>query len=400
MEYIWKYKTPEGFDDLVMCGDGETLTGLWFTGSRDAARRGEAAESRETPVFRETCRWLDEYFAGRDPGFTPNYRIEDVTEFRKDVINELLRIPYGATVSYGDIAKAISKKHGGAKVSARAVGGAVGWNPIGIIIPCHRVIGADNGLTGYGGGLGNKISLLAHEGSDLFDVRLSAPRGRKEEIDGKFVRRCIQAVNRAAARHGLGRARCEEKDGGTTICLDALADGWGEFAAPFIFDECSDDDAKLLLESFVDYRALYQCDLAFQLSRLLARRGALVRARMGRVLAKTDWRSYGSNGLLLAYLASRKGSDPLICRLLDTVCEDNRDGLFLAGWHSSGKKVQKCLKRKFEEWIASDASWGSGAGEAWWLGAFLSKWTAEGTFPYEQLQSLTQWHLERQLPTL
>ena len=163
MEYIWKYKTPEGFDDLVMSGDGEALTGLRFAGSRDAVRRGEAVELREAPVFRETCRWLDEYFAGRDPGFTPNYRIEDLTEFRKDVIDELKRIPFGATVSYGDIAKAISKKRGGAKVSARAVGGAVGWNPIGIIIPCHRVIGADGALTGYGGGLSNKVSLLTHE---------------------------------------------------------------------------------------------------------------------------------------------------------------------------------------------------------------------------------------------
>ena len=89
MEYIWKYKTPEGFDDLVMSGDGEALTGLWFAGSRDAVRRGEAVELRETPVFRETCRWLDEYFAGRDPGFTPNYRIEDLTEFRAEVIDEL-----------------------------------------------------------------------------------------------------------------------------------------------------------------------------------------------------------------------------------------------------------------------------------------------------------------------
>ena len=398
MEYIWKYKTPEGFDDLVMSGDGEALTGLWFAGSRDTARHSEAVELRETPVFRETCRWLDEYFAGRDPGFTPNYRIEDLTEFRSEVINELRRIPFGATVSYGTIAKAISKKHGGAKVSARAVGGAVGWNPIGIIIPCHRVIGADNGLTGYGGGLGNKLSLLAHEGSDLFDVRLAAPKDRKDEVDGTLVRRCIQAVNRAAARHGLGRARCEE-NGGATIWLDSLAGGCGEFAAPFIFDECSDGDAKLLLESFVDYPALYQYDLAVQLSRLLARRGALVRARMGRVLAKTDWSRYGSNGLLLSYLASRKGSDPLICRLLDMVGEDNRDGLFLACWYSSGKKVQKCLKRKFESWIVSGFSWGGGTGETWWLGAFLSKWTKEQTFSYEELQLLTQWYLERQMPT-
>ena len=161
--YIWKYNTPEGFDDLVMCGDGEALTGLWFEGSRDDVHEERGCESRETPVFHDARRWLDEYFAGHDPGFVPNYRIEGLTPFRQAVIEEMLRIPYGATVSYGDIARAIAKKRGG-RVSAQAVGGAVGWNPICIIIPCHRVIGADGSLTGYGGGLENKVSLLAHEG--------------------------------------------------------------------------------------------------------------------------------------------------------------------------------------------------------------------------------------------
>jgi methylated-DNA-[protein]-cysteine S-methyltransferase len=85
-----------------------------------------------------------------------------LTPFRQAVIDEMLQIPYGSTVSYGDMAKAIAKKRGG-RVSAQAVGGAVGWNPICIIIPCHRVIGADGSLTGYGGGLENKVSLLAHE---------------------------------------------------------------------------------------------------------------------------------------------------------------------------------------------------------------------------------------------
>ena len=160
MEYSRKYKTPEGFDDLVMCGDGGALTGLWFEGSRDDWRDTRGCERHETPVFRDTCRWLDEYFVGRDPGFTPNYRIEGLTPFRQAVIDEMLRIPYGATISYGDIAKAIAKKRGG-RVSAQAVGGAVGWNPICIIIPCHRVIGADGSLTGYGGGVENKVSLFS-----------------------------------------------------------------------------------------------------------------------------------------------------------------------------------------------------------------------------------------------
>ena len=255
MKHICIYKTPEGFDDLVMSGDGEALTGLWFACSRDAGRlTGDAAASCETPVFRETCRWLDEYFAGRDPGFTPSYRIEGLTGFRKDVIDELLRIPYGATVSYGDIAKAISKRHGGAKVSARAVGGAVGWNPICIIVPCHRVVGSDGSLTGYGGGLGNKVSLLAHEGSDLFDARIFEPK-------------------------------------------------------------------------------------------------------------------------------------------------ESSDEFFLSFWRSPSVKEQRRLKRKFEKWIASDASWGEGTNETWWLGAFLSKWTKERTFAYEQLRTLTQWYLERTMPT-
>ena len=169
---FWRYKTPEGFDDLVMRGDGDALTGLWFKGSRDDRRAARGCERRETPVFRGTCRWLDAYFAGRAPGFTPNYRIEGATPFRQAVIDEMLKIPFGVTVSYGDIAKALAKKRG-ARVSAQAVGGAVGWNPVCIVIPCHRVIGADGSLTGYGGGLGNKVALLAHEGIALSSGRLS-----------------------------------------------------------------------------------------------------------------------------------------------------------------------------------------------------------------------------------
>lgn len=167
MKYCWSYKTPELFDDLVMCGDEDRLAGLWFRGSRDDRRSAvEKCMRRETPAFRETCRWLDEYFAGRDPGFMPDYCIEGLTPFRRDVVDALLGISFGATVSYGEIAKAISKRRG-RNVSARAVGGAVGWNPICIMIPCHRVIGADGRLTGYGGGLGNKVSLLSHEGASF-----------------------------------------------------------------------------------------------------------------------------------------------------------------------------------------------------------------------------------------
>ena len=207
---FWKYKTPKGFDNLVMCGNDKALTGLWFEGPRDGWRNMRGCELRETPVFRDTRRWLDVYFAGNDPSFTPNYRIEGLTPFRQAVIDEMLRIPYGATVSYGDIAKVIARKRG-SRVSAQAVGGAVGWNPICIIIPCHRVIGADGSLTGYGGGLKNKVSLLAHEGAD---VRVAAPKDAKYEPDERLVRRCAQIVGRASVPLGYGRPKYS-RDGGT-----------------------------------------------------------------------------------------------------------------------------------------------------------------------------------------
>ena len=393
MEYSLKYKTPEGFADLVMCGDGEVLTGLWFEGSRDDWRNAHGCERRETPVFRDTRRWLDEYIAGHDPGFTPNYRIEGLTPFRQAVIDEMLRIPYGATVSYGDIAKAIEKKRGG-RVSAQAVGGAVGWNPIRIIIPCHRVIGADGSVAG----LGNKVSLLAHEGAEFFGIRVAAPKGSKSEPNEKLVRLCVQIIGRVSAPLGYGRPKCYRDGGIATICLDAFVP-WG-MDAPYIFGDLDDEDAKFLLESFIDFRSLYHFDLALQLARLLAERGTLVRARMGRIIAKTDWSSYGSNGLLLSYLGSVKGADAQIHRLLDIVPEDGRDGLFVACWKSQSVRVQKKLLEKFESWIDADPDFGSGTGEAAWLGAFLAKWMREGEFPYDRLESLVRWHLARPAPKL
>ena len=155
------YRTPQGFSDMIMASDGKVLTGLHFVDPR-AVAKGDCAE-RDLPAFRETRRWLDEYFAGREPSFKPPYRIDGLTPFRRDVIDAMVRIPFGETVTYGDIAAAIAKKRGVKMMSAQAVGGAVGWNPICIIIPCHRVIGANGALVGYGGGLWNKTALLKHE---------------------------------------------------------------------------------------------------------------------------------------------------------------------------------------------------------------------------------------------
>ena len=160
---IWKYKTPDGFSDLLLNSDGEYLTGLWFEGSADGSKHTSFGEEKELPVFRETCQWLDFYFAGKNPDFTPRYKINGLTPFRQEVIEIMKTIPYGETITYGEIAAIIDKKRGLTRMSAQAVGGAVGWNPICIIIPCHRVMGANGSLTGYGGGIANKIALLAYE---------------------------------------------------------------------------------------------------------------------------------------------------------------------------------------------------------------------------------------------
>ena len=170
-----KYKTPHGFDDMWMNSDGEVLTGLWFEGSRGQSKHRLDCEERDLPVFRETRRWLDIYFSGRQPDFTPRYRMDGLTPFRREVVDAMLAIQFGETATYGDIAAALAKKHGIAKMSAQAVGGAVGWNPICVIVPCHRVVGAGQSLVGYGGGIRNKAGLLSLEGRSSSRV---PPRSR------------------------------------------------------------------------------------------------------------------------------------------------------------------------------------------------------------------------------
>lgn len=155
--YKWYYQTPDGFSDILMTSDGEYLTGLWFE------KHIEEGQEIELPVFKETEKWLDCYFRGEIPDFVPKYKINNATLFRKEVIEIMKSIPYGQTITYGDIAKQIAKKNGIKRMSAQAVGGAVGWNPISIIIPCHRVMGANGKIIGYGGGISNKIALLELE---------------------------------------------------------------------------------------------------------------------------------------------------------------------------------------------------------------------------------------------
>ena len=111
---------------------------------------------------------MDIYFSGRQPDFTPAYRVDGLTEFRRDVMECMLEIPWGETVTYGEIAVRLAKQRCIARMPAQAVGGAVGWNPICLIIPCHRVVGADGSLTGYGGGVENKKALLELEKNTPF----------------------------------------------------------------------------------------------------------------------------------------------------------------------------------------------------------------------------------------
>lgn len=158
------YKTPEKFSDLILYSDGEYLTGVSFENSKVSRKQGAVLETKELPIFKETRNWLECYFSGSVPDFVPEYRIQNLTPFRKEVIDLMTAIPFGKTVTYGDIAKKIADSRKIKRMSAQAVGGAVGWNPIGIIIPCHRVVGANGTLTGYGGGIHNKAALLLHEG--------------------------------------------------------------------------------------------------------------------------------------------------------------------------------------------------------------------------------------------
>lgn len=163
--YFYRYKTPEAFDDIILKSDGDVPTALLFEGSKNVALHD--CEERDLPIFCETLRWLDIYFSGRQPDFTPRYRMENFTPFRKEVSEIMTEIPFGQTMTYGEIAAKIASRHGVAKMSAQAVGGAVGWNPVCIIVPCHRVVGSNGNLTGYGGGMKNKIALLQLEGLDL-----------------------------------------------------------------------------------------------------------------------------------------------------------------------------------------------------------------------------------------
>ena len=165
MEYTHRYISPLG--GITLASDGEALTGLWFDGQKHFADTLDPQhKEKDLPVFDEAGRWLDVYFSGKAPEFTPKLRMK-TTEFRKAVWEVLLTIPFGQTMTYGEIAAVIAKQKGMNRMSARAVGGAVGHNAISLIIPCHRVVGANGSLTGYAGGIDKKVKLLVLEKADM-----------------------------------------------------------------------------------------------------------------------------------------------------------------------------------------------------------------------------------------
>lgn len=165
MTYTYHYTSPLG--GIMLSSNGTELTGLWFDGQKYFGDTlPEKYTEKDLPIFKETKRWLDIYFSGKAPNFTPPLKME-TTPFRKAVWEIMLTIPYGKTMTYGDIARTIAEQKGLGKMSAQAVGGAVGHNSISLIIPCHRVVGTNGSLTGYAGGIKKKVQLLTMEKADM-----------------------------------------------------------------------------------------------------------------------------------------------------------------------------------------------------------------------------------------
>lgn len=165
MDYTYHYQSPLG--GITLSSNGAELTGLWFDGQKYFGDTLPKEYKEKTlPIFEQTVRWLDIYFSGKAPDFTPPLCML-TTSFRKAVWEIMLTIPFGETMTYGEIADKIAKQKGISKMSAQAVGGAVGHNSISLIIPCHRVVGTNGSLTGYAGGIDKKVQLLTLEKADI-----------------------------------------------------------------------------------------------------------------------------------------------------------------------------------------------------------------------------------------
>ncbi len=167
MYYSAHYKSPIG--DVLLASDESSIIGLWIVGQKYSGNTisKDIIEKNDLPILQKGIAWLEDYFAGKKPKLF-RLRLAPIGgEFKQQVWKILIEIPYGELTTYGNIAKEVAKRMGKDRMSAQAVGGAVGHNPISIIIPCHRVVGANGSLTGYASGIEKKIELLKHEGVDM-----------------------------------------------------------------------------------------------------------------------------------------------------------------------------------------------------------------------------------------
>lgn len=167
MYYSTHYKSPVG--NILLASDENNIIGLWIGGQKYFGNPmpKDSTDKGDISILQAGIAWLDDYFAGKKPKLSRLSLAPIGSEFRQQVWRILIDIPYGELTTYGSIAKEAARRMGKERMSAQAVGGAVGHNPISIIIPCHRVVGSNGDLTGYGGGIEKKIKLLEHEGVDM-----------------------------------------------------------------------------------------------------------------------------------------------------------------------------------------------------------------------------------------
>lgn len=167
MPYSTHYQSPLG--DILIASNENSIIGLWIGEQKyiESTMPKDIIDKDDHQILQSAKAWLDDYFSGRRPELTRLSLAPIGGEFRQQVWRILMEIPYGELTTYGNVAKEVAKRMGRDRMSAQAVGGAVGHNPISIIVPCHRVIGSDGSLTGYAGGIDMKMKLLKHEGVDI-----------------------------------------------------------------------------------------------------------------------------------------------------------------------------------------------------------------------------------------
>ena len=165
MNYTHPYPSPLG--NITLASNGEQLTGLWFDGQKYfGSTLTYESTQKNLPIFDQAGHWLDIYFSGISPDFTPPFSLK-ATPFCKTVWSILRTVPYGQTITYGEVSRQIARQKGIPAMSPQAVGNAVARNPISLVIPCHRVIGSNGSLTGYAGGIDKKVKLLSLEKADM-----------------------------------------------------------------------------------------------------------------------------------------------------------------------------------------------------------------------------------------